>query len=244
MLIIPVIDLCDGKVVHAVSGKRKLYQPITSTISDDSKPESILSAFFRLYPFKIIYIADLDSIEGKNNHSKLINKFANQYKECEFWIDAGIKQVLAKESDYIGDNIKLILGSENPIQLNDYQNLIKTNPNILLSLDFNKNGLVNNSYLLNKGIIWPKKVIVMMLHLVGSNNGIDFNHLKKIIAINKNSEIYLAGGIKDSNDLKKLNLIDVKGCLIATALHQKKITKKDLDSFFLSVKKMPRISRH
>ena len=109
MLIIPVIDLCDGIVVHAVSGKRKLYQPITSTISDDSEPESILSAFFRLYPFKIIYIADLDSIEGKNNHSKLINKFANQYKECEFWIDAGIKQVLAKESDYIGDNIKLIL---------------------------------------------------------------------------------------------------------------------------------------
>ena len=67
---------------------------------------------------------------------------------------------------------------------------------------------------------------------------------KKIIAINKNSEIYLAGGIKDSDDLKKLNLIGVKGCLIATALHQKKITKKDLDSFFLSVKKMPRYSRH
>ena len=48
----------------------------------------------------------------------------------------------------------------------------------------------------------------------------------------------------DPDDLKKLNLIGVKGCLIATALHQKKITKKDLDSFFLSVKKMPRYSRH
>ena len=69
----------------------------------------------------------------------------------------------------------------------------------------------------------------MMLHLVGSNNGIDLNHLKKIIAINKNSEIYLAGGIKDSNDLKKLNLINVEGCLVATALHQNKITTKDLD---------------
>ena len=53
-----------------------------------------------------------------------------------------------------------------------------------------------------------------------------------------------SGGIKDSDDLKKLNLIGVKGCLIATALHQKKITKKDLDSFFLSAKKMPRYSRH
>ena len=68
MLIIPVIDLSNGVVVHAVCGKRKLYQPITSTISDDCKPESILSAFFQLYPFQIIYIADLDGIEGKKNH--------------------------------------------------------------------------------------------------------------------------------------------------------------------------------
>ena len=232
MLIIPVIDLSNGVVVHAVCGKRKLYQPITSTISDDCKPESILSAFFQLYPFQIIYIADLDGIEGKKNHSKLINKFAETYKECEFWVDIGIQQVLAKESDYIGNNIKLVLGSEKNILLSDYKNLIQTNPDILLSLDFDENGLIDNSYLLNNPSIWPKRVIVMMLHLVGSGNGIDLDHIKNIMAINKNSEIYLAGGIKDSNDIKRLNLTNVHGCLIATALHQQKITKEDLDLLF------------
>ena len=35
MLIIPVIDLSQGIVVHAICGKRKLYQPITSEISED-----------------------------------------------------------------------------------------------------------------------------------------------------------------------------------------------------------------
>ena len=37
MLIIPVIDLSQGIVVHAICGKRKLYQPITSEISEDCK---------------------------------------------------------------------------------------------------------------------------------------------------------------------------------------------------------------
>jgi len=232
MLIIPVIDLSNGVVVHAVRGKRELYQPITSAICDSYNPESILSAFLELYPFKIIYIADLDAIQGKKNHSRIINKFAENYKECEFWVDAGLEHVRAKKSDYVGKNIKLILGSENNISLTEYQNIINSKPEILLSLDFNENGLINNSYLLNNSSIWPKKVIVMMLHRVGSNDGVDTKHLENIVALNKNSEIYVAGGIKNSNDIKILNSKNIKGCLIATALHQQKITKKELNLFF------------
>tara|TARA_B100000959_G_scaffold265613_1_gene307245 strand:- start:6 stop:710 length:705 start_codon:yes stop_codon:yes gene_type:complete len=232
MLIIPVIDLSQGIVVRAIRGKRKSYQPITSAISSNCKPETILSAFFKLYPFKIIYIADLDAIQGNGNQSKLINKFATKYKECEFWVDAGIQQILTRKLDDMSKNIKYILGSENNIALHDYEETIKSNPSILLSLDFNENGLINNSYLLNNSSIWPKKVIVMMLHRVGSNDGVDTKHLENIVALNKNSEIYVAGGIKNSNDIKILNSKNIKGCLIATALHQQKITKKELNLFF------------
>tara|TARA_B100000586_G_C20024069_1_gene390340 strand:- start:88 stop:792 length:705 start_codon:yes stop_codon:yes gene_type:complete len=232
MLIIPVIDLSQGIVVRAIRGKRKSYQPITSAISSNCKPETILSAFFKLYPFKIIYIADLDAIQGNGNQSKLINKFATKYKECEFWVDAGIQQILTRKLDDMSKNIKYILGSENNIALHDYEETIKSNPSILLSLDFNENGLINNSYLLNNSSIWPKKVIVMMLHRVGSNDGVDTKHLENIVALNKNSEIYVAGGIKNYNDIKILNSKNIKGCLIATALHQQKITKKELNLFF------------
>ncbi len=232
MLIIPVIDISNGIVVHAVRGKRKLYQPIVSAICDSCDPESILSAFFKLYPFKIIYIADLDAINGKKNHSELITKFAKNYKECEFWIDAGLKNVLSKKSGYLGKNIKLILGSENNISLSKYQNIINSNPDIILSLDFNENGLINNSYLLDIVSNWPKRVIVMMLHLVGSNSGFDKNILTNILEINRNSEIYLAGGIRNSDDIKSLKLKNINGCLTATALHQQKITKEELDNLF------------
>lgn len=231
MLIIPVIDLSNGIVVHAIRGNRASYQPIESKIFHSSNPESILSGFLQLYPFKVIYIADLDAIQGKKNHSKLINKFAKDYEETEFWVDAGLDYVLAENSDYIGKNIKLILGSENNILFPEYQNIIQKKPDILLSLDFNENGLINNPYLLNEKTKWPKKVIVMMLHLVGSSTGIDRSLLEKILKINKNSEIFLAGGIRNLDDIKSLNLENISGCLSATALHQKKITKKELYAF-------------
>ena len=143
MLIIPVIDLSNGIVVHAICGKRNSYQPIASTISDNCQPESILTAFLKLYPFKVIYIADLDAIQGNGNQLKLINKFALKYKECEFWVDAGLQQILARKSNNTNKNIKYILGSENNIALQDYEKIIKRNPDILLSLDFNEKGLIN-----------------------------------------------------------------------------------------------------
>ena len=58
MLIIPVIDISQGVVVQATKSDRKSYKPIKSSISDNPDPESILTSYLKLYPFKIIYIAD------------------------------------------------------------------------------------------------------------------------------------------------------------------------------------------
>ena len=110
--------------------------------------------------------------------------------------------------------------------------IIKSHPshNILSE----ENGLINNPYLLNNPTIWPKKVIVMMLHRVGSTNGIDFKQLKNIIKLNNNSEIYVAGGIQNFSDINNLNSMNVRGCLVATSLHKNKITKDELDLHFNS----------
>ena len=227
MLIIPVLDISQGVVVHAVRGERSLYKPIQSSISKDSKPESVLSSFFELYPFQTIYIADLDSIQGKDSQSELINKLAFDYKDCQFWLDAGIKQIYNK-LDYKCSNIKFILGTENNFSLDEYDQLLQNNPELILSLDFDKNGLMLNSEILNYSSYWPKKVIVMMLNLIGSNKGIDKFTLEKIIKLNRTSELYSAGGIKDISNVHELTKMNMKGCLISTALHQKKITSNQL----------------
>ena len=127
MLIIPVIDISQGVVVQATKSDRKSYKPIKSSISDNPDPESILTSYLKLYPFKIIYIADLDAIEGKKNQSKLINRLTSKYKDCEFWLDAGIEQIYNK-FQYKSNNLRYILGTENEFSIDEFRKLIDNNP--------------------------------------------------------------------------------------------------------------------
>jgi phosphoribosylformimino-5-aminoimidazole carboxamide ribotide isomerase len=231
MLIIPVIDLSGGLVVHAIKGQRETYQPITSVISASAEPEIVLASFLELYPFKIIYIADLDAIKGTGEHSKLILKLASRYKQCEFWVDAGIESIHHRLADYSIENIKLVLGSENKLPEESLSLILKSNPDMLLSIDFNESGLIENPYLLKNTSIWPKQLIVMMLSRVGSNKGIDSECLSNILKLAANNEVYAAGGIRDLNDLIQLKNTNVKGTLLATALHTGILTKDDLYQF-------------
>jgi len=231
MLIIPVIDLSDGIVVHAKQGQRDTYQPIASVISASAEPEAILCSFLELYPFKIIYIADLDAIQGTNSPDKLILELASRYTQCQFWVDAGINAIPDREARHSTKNIKWVLGSENKFSKETLSSLIKKNPDILLSLDFNESELIENSYLLENASIWPQKIIAMMLSRVGSNKGIDLNCLNKILKLAKNNDIYAAGGVRNINDLIQLNSMNIKGVLLATTLHTGAITKEDLEQF-------------
>ena len=89
MFIIPVIDLLDGIVVHAKKGMRETYQPINSLLTDKTDANAILDAYYKLFPFKKVYIADLNAIRSQGNNRSLIFELANAYPDCEFWIYEG-----------------------------------------------------------------------------------------------------------------------------------------------------------
>ena len=231
MLIIPVIDLSCGLVVHAKQGQRESYQPIVSVISKSPKPEIVLSSFLELYPFKIIYIADLDAIQKTGKQNILISELASRYKQCEFWVDAGIDSIHNKQTEYLSDNIKLVFGSENELSRDKLIALINNNPDLILSLDFIENTLTENSYLIQDSAIWPKQLIVMMLSRIGSIEGVDMQCLNKILKLAINNEVYAAGGVRSITDLMQLNSTEIKGVLLATALHDGSITKENLNLF-------------
>ena len=228
MLIIPVIDLMDGQVVHAKQGLRNQYQPIQSTISCSAVPEMVLSSFLQLYPFNVIYIADLDAIQGKGSNQQIILDMAFQNQQCEFWIDAGLNSIREKESDNKPDNIKFVLGSENKLPENEFNRLLRDKPELILSLDFIEGKLKENDYLLEDTTNWPNQIITMMLSRVGSGKGIDTQCLDTVIKLAKYKNVYAAGGIRDIKDLQQLQKTNVKGTLLASAFHNGSITKADL----------------
>lgn len=228
MLIIPVIDLSCGLVVHAKQGQRSSYQPITSVLSASPKPEIVLSSFLELYPFKTIYIADLDAIQNNGSHFQIIENMATNNPNCEFWVDAGIESMNNQLIDYSSSNIKLVLGSENKLSKDKLIAMIKHNPQLILSLDFIESQLTENSYLIEDTKIWPKHLIVMMLSRIGSNKGLDMSCLNNVLKLAGNNEVYAAGGVRNRSDLMLLNSLDIRGVLLATALHTGAISKEDL----------------
>lgn len=231
MLIIPVIDLSHGQVVHAKKGERNKYQPLESVLTTQTSLQAVLESYFKLYPFKNIYIADLDAIQQSGDHFQILGNIAKKYNTCEFWVDAGIDFLTHKHLFTDIRNIKPVLGSENKFTEIEFRHLLKANPEIILSLDFNKTGFVENDYLLKSSKLWPENIIIMMLHRVGTGKGIDQGCLAQVQQLSTHSNIFVAGGINDKSDLIRLKNTGVSGVLLATALHKGVITREDLESF-------------
>ena len=93
MFIIPVIDLINGQVVHAQLGHRKHYKVIESLLCKSNNPIEVVKSLLELYPFKRIYIADLDSITKKGDNLAVIYEISNLNPNLEIWLDSGIKKI-------------------------------------------------------------------------------------------------------------------------------------------------------
>ncbi|MBD9355874.1 HisA/HisF-related TIM barrel protein [Methylomonas albis] len=227
MQIIPVIDLKGGFVVLAAGGDRSRYQPVhhTSSICNNSEITDVVTSFLTLYPFQTFYIADLDAIDGKGNHNKVIDGLLNQYPNIEFWVDTGNShQALSKATR--PRNCKPVIGTESqrlPVSL-------KT-ADLILSLDFKHNHALGHPRWLESPGLWPRTVVVMTLDLVGSNKGPDFEKLNKLCYAHPDKQIVAAGGVRDINDLTRLKAIGIAAVLLASALHNGNIDTAILKKF-------------
>jgi phosphoribosylformimino-5-aminoimidazole carboxamide ribotide isomerase len=239
MQIIPVIDLLNGVVVHAKKGERQHYQPIQSLLTSSSKPLDIVAALLETYPFTQLYIADLNAIQKtagayKSNYN-VVEAVTKYYPSLTLWVDAGISNI-HELSAWGKLNVRLVLGSENFANIDNYCSLKHYEKNFVLSLDFMPHGYQGPTELLTNDAHWPQDVIVMSLANVGASQGANIPLLGEILNRKKDFDIYAAGGIRDVNDLILLKQIGLDGVLIATALHQKQITTKALENLAQQIK--------
>ena len=228
MEIIPVIDLLDGRVVHARRGERQHYQPIQSSLCNSSEPLEVLQALLELYPFDQLYIADLNGIQKRGNHYDAIMSIRNLYPDLKLWLDCGFSDVADLE-DWLDSGVNFVIGSESLNNLASYTAL-KPACNHILSLDFTASGYQGPLELLQDPAHWPSNVIAMTLSQVGSNLGPDEEKLARIIQQSSGSKIYAAGGIRGMADLLRLKNMHVSGALIATALHSGALTGTEIAS--------------
>jgi phosphoribosylformimino-5-aminoimidazole carboxamide ribotide isomerase len=227
MLIIPVIDLYAGNVVHARAGQRKSYQNISTPLCHGSEPALILQAILSLHPFTTVYIADLNAIKNEGNNNAIIDELLKLYPDVCFWLDSGkytYPDILP------ASRLRHVIGSETGVNQQQLHQQ-RTRADSILSLDFLTKGFIGEPEIIENAVGWPDDIIIMSLNRVGTNQGPDITLLNQIKSISANKRFYVAGGVRDDDDLKNLQNIGVSGVLMATALHQRRISSEALHKY-------------
>ncbi len=229
MEIIPVIDVAGGQAVRARRGDRANYQPIVTPLAPSSDPAAVAKGIARLYPFKKIYVADLDGIEGRGRNVHLVPALSRALPYAEIWIDAGTASRGAARALLAAPVTTLVIGSETLETVAVLKDIIAEAANrAVLSLDFRGDEFMGPPALLNDVSLWPHQVIVMTLGRVGSGEGPDLARIGEIAKRAGSRRVYAAGGIRNRLDLDAVRGTGASGALIASALHDQKITAGDL----------------
>jgi len=232
MQIIPVLDLKDGQVVHAVRGDRSRYQPIHfhSRLTDSSSAEAVLNGFLNMHSFRTFYIADLNAITGNGEHNQLIDSLLTRYPRIEFWVDNGSR--LSDLTLNPANNYRSVIGTESQIAPH-----LCSDRDFILSLDFKQDQAAGDQTWFTDSSYWPQQVIIMTLNRVGGNAGPDFQKLADYSGKYPDKNFIAAGGIRHFDDLAKLQHLGIGAALIASALHVGALTGSELIK--LQTKKYP-----
>ena len=237
MKIIPVIDVLNGKVVHAVKGKRREYKPLQSCLINSVEPIAVAEAFKNL-GFTELYLADLDAIVDCSTNFGFLKQIADK-TGLKLMVDAGVTNIERAQKLLDQSVCKIVIGTETLQSKNFVVEAVKAfgSEHVIVSLDFKGDKvLVKMGF---SGCVDPmcmlhdfkqmgvSSAIVLDLARVGSGEGVNVDFLRRVIA-EGGMNVYVGGGVRDVKDLVELKGLGVSGVLVATALHTGKITAEQL----------------
>ena len=230
MILIPVVDIKGGRVVHARGGNRRAYLPVVSRLCTGSAPGDVMDGFLGLFPFSIVYVADLDAIEGDGDNLETVRDLAIRFPAVELWVDCGVRHKSACARWLDAGCEALVLGSESQQSVETAADLLadRRKGRMILSLDFRDDGFIGPAQLLARPEIWPRRVIAMTLGRIGGNMGPDLDRLRWLIGTAPGKKIFAAGGVRGIDDLTALSGLGASGVLLASALHDGRIGRHEI----------------
>jgi phosphoribosylformimino-5-aminoimidazole carboxamide ribotide isomerase len=223
MEVIPVVDLKQGVVVHARMGLRAQYRPIETPLSATSNPIDVIRGLLSVYPFTTVYIADLDAIGRIGNNDAALTHLRNEFPDLTFWVDNGVADQFSARGWLDAGLGNLVLGSESQEDAPLVRDLSQ-DERVILSLDYKGDAFAGPQALLSAADAWPSRIIAMTLARVGSAMGPDWERLSAIKRSGAERFVYAAGGVRGADDLRALARIGIAGALVASCLHNRKLT--------------------
>lgn len=216
-----------------MAGKRAQYRPLATALCASSDPVAVLRAYLNLAPFTVFYLADLNAIQHQDiaaNRAQ-IDRLRQSFPQPEWWLDSGFQH--PGQLAGLPPKTRPVLGSESQTDIAAFSNLLDAArahaP--LLSLDFKEGRFLGPAELLDEPRRWPRDVIVMQLDRVGVDRGPDTVGVRSAGDKRLRRQLYAAGGVRDNADLKRLAGAGFSGVLVASALHDGRLTPAELADY-------------
>jgi len=234
MRVVGVIDLKGGAAVRGVAGRREEYRPVESRLCPGAGPAAVARAFALQLGLEEVYLADLDAIAGARPAWEAYA--AVRGAGLRLWVDAGVRGAgLALELAAAGIE-SVVLGLETVESLDVVEQLAgRLGGRVVFSLDLRAGRPLGRlagdpeeilSAVLARGV---RRVLVLDLARVGVGGGLGTEELcARLAAAHPGVEVAAGGGVRGRADLERLKSAGVSAALVASALHDGRLTRADL----------------
>jgi phosphoribosylformimino-5-aminoimidazole carboxamide ribotide isomerase len=240
--VIPVIDLMHAQVVRGVGGRRDEYQAIQSLLAADAEPKTIARALAAA-GFRETYVADLDAIGGAPPAWSIYEEL--MYAGLELCVDAGLS-TLENARDMLrfhfdGRPLAAIVAGlellDGPAALAEMCAVVGYR-RLIFSLDL-KVGLPIAGSPAWQGLsarqigtialrAGARRMIVLDLACVGMGQGVGTERLcRDLRCLEPDLQIIAGGGVRGISDLRSLQQAGCDAALVASALHDGRLTPRD-----------------
>jgi phosphoribosylformimino-5-aminoimidazole carboxamide ribotide isomerase len=238
MRLLPVLDLLGGVVVRGVGGRRHEYRPVVSQLTPSSRPADVAEAFRAHFGLNELYLADLDAIAGAPPAVAVYRELRE--RGFRLWVDAGIRTpedagpLAAAGIEGIVAGLETVAG---PAVVTDLYR--EFGDRVVFSLDLKGGAPLGNvsawdradalsiaAQAMRAGV---RRLVVLDLARVGAGGGIGTEELcRGLVAQHPGVDIIVGGGVRDVADLERLRQCGVAGVLVASALHDGRLTPEQV----------------
>jgi phosphoribosylformimino-5-aminoimidazole carboxamide ribotide isomerase len=239
MRVVPVIDVRNGAAVRAVGGRRSEYQTLVSPLAASSAPLDVARGYRTHLGLSEIYLADLDAIAGAEPDAALLA--ALRADGFRLWVDAGVRGPDRARSVAEAGGQSVVVGLETvegPAALREV--VAALGERAVFSLDLRGAEPLGDrdawdgadaATIAERAIALDvRRLLVLDLARVGHGDGCGTEELCAFLAGKHPAvEVSAGGGVRGPEDLGRLRACGVRAALVASALHDRRLTRADLD---------------
>lgn len=239
-----VVDLRGGFAVRARGGRRDNYLPIDRVAGESIPPgdaTALKCQYLDRFGLSALYVADLDALEHHTPQHAVVRRIAAV--DVTLWLDAAIASLDDAQRALVCGASRVIVGLETLPSFEVLESIVKAvgRERVVFSLDL-RNGqpiattpelaLQSPQDLAARAADAGVSAMLMLdLARVGSALGPDLELLARIKSGVSTLPLYAGGGVRNMGDVERLRRVGCDGALVATALLDGQITRRDLDLY-------------